>query len=365
MTIYILLIVYILLLMFYAGTRMNDRKNQERFVLKYGMLGIFLVLALKGPSVGSDIYTYKVQYEIAALTPWNSWNYVYFEEGYLLLTKLFAKLGLPFQAFMVAVYAFSCYMLYRFIDKYSENSAFSLLIFLCYQFFVFYISGIRQMIAMSVCIGAYLLCDRESGRRWGNNLAACLLVLAASTIHQSALVFLAVVCIRLFNDGQLHLVPMLIFAVLARVLRGQIMLFIQAVVGRFKYTEAASLGNNFLVLVLLMAFTWIATLQYDFSVDPEPESLEKNKHRFALVFVHVMFALLGVQLAFEGTHLLRSSLYLSMFLIPGLPCILKRYERRIEILATCIWGGLFIYIFVTSTLLPNQLDLCPYVFFWE
>lgn len=161
MQIYLFLIAFLLITAFICKSLISDNEKAEKTILKIGILAIFLILSLKKETVGIDIIGYKEQYLISQFKSWGNVDYVYFETGYIQLMKLFSKAGISFQWFTVFIYALLCTALYFFIKTVSENVTMSLLIFICFQFFVFSISALRQTIAMSLCMLAYLALKRS------------------------------------------------------------------------------------------------------------------------------------------------------------------------------------------------------------
>lgn len=340
----------------------EERKN--KIVLRCSVIAIFLLLALKNDTVGSDISGYKEQYLLCKIVPWDNYSYVYYEHGYLFITKLFAKLGFSFQFFTVIVYAFVCVSLYLFVKRYSINATMSMLIFVCYQFFVFYISGLRQTIALSICMLAYLIFDRSKGNKVFNIILSFLLVLLASTVHKSALSFLLVYVLSINRiNGVLHFlvyVPIVGGLVL---FRGQVLEFINMFFSYDNTSNGIRIGGNliFLIAITVLCFFAINQLKSNNKI----LSADKYELRKIVFTTDILIFIVTFNIVFSGSTLIRSLMYFTLFLIPGIPLILKCFERNIRIIMTFLLGILFIYLFVHDTLLPNQLNLCPYMFFWQ
>ena len=254
MAIYIILIAYILALSVFLSRFVADEKKSERIILQLGMFAIFLLLALKKETVGIDIIGYKEQYILSAAVPWANTSYVYFEPGYIQLMKIFSKLGLDFQFFAAVIYAVCCSAYYRFIKRYSKNVALSLLIFICYQFLVFYTSGLRQALAMAICIYAYLLLDSKWGKIWHRYALSMLLVVLAATIHRSALLFFVVVLFHGWNSQKVHWVLLSVGIAVSVFARSQLLWIITALFGEIKMSGGITLGGNMIFLMGLILF---------------------------------------------------------------------------------------------------------------
>lgn len=352
MTVYLILIAGILLLPVLAD-RLLPQEKRERFILDVGMAALFLLLALKKDTVGTDISGYRQQYILSAGMPWQDISYVYFEAGFIQLMKLFSKLGLDFQIFTAFIYGICCSAYREFIRRYSPNVTLSLLIFVCYQFLVFQVSGLRQALAMALCIWAYLTADGKWGSQWLRFLSAAVLILLAATVHRSALLAFGVLAILFWRPQHLHWAWLVILLAAAVFLRAPIHRLIQYLSADAVDGGQITLGGNF---IFLLAMTVFALLGY------------YNREKAAPFYpatVAVMMLAVAAQILFSGSPLLRSAMYLTVFLIPGLPMALKRFDGALEILGTWLLGLFLVWLFWHDTLQINQLKLCPYLFFWQ
>lgn len=363
MTIYLLLLALIFVVKIIELGLPNVKKSRLTTVIT--MVAIFMVLALKKSTVGIDIEGYQAQYYLSKTISWSNYDYVYFENGYIFLMKLFSKTGISFELFCAILYAFSCLMMCKLITKYSNDGWLSVIIFLCYQFFVLYTSGLRQMVAMSICIFAFLVLDSEKYYQWIRTLLAIIIVFIATTVHSSAYIFYFVIATYFFKGKRIPVFLTAVSVCAAIVLRPYIINIINAVFGRHIENRGMTVGGNFMFLILLSAFSYLGILQKNLN-ESEITSEDCNKE---ICFNNLVAKLLVLatlsQIAFSGSSMLRSSMYLTMFAIPGTPNIIKCYERKIQIVAyTCIIA-LMIFIFVHDTLMANQLSICPYKFLWQ
>ena len=77
-----------------------------------------------------------------------------------------------------------------------------------------------------------------------------------------------------------------------------------------------------------------------------------------------LYSVIGLFL-FSGSTVMRSVMYVTTYIPVFFPGILKKYPARTETLIKFIIGIVLIFIFFNYTLIPNQLRLLPYKFFWE
>lgn len=340
MAIYLCLIGFLLAL----GLLMPGPKRQQR-ILFWGMLAVFALLVLKKDTVGIDISGYKTQYLISAGKGWLDFDYVYFEEGFIFLMKLFSKSGLPFRAFTGAIYALLCGGYYRFLKRYSDDAALSLLMLVCYQFFVFHTSALRQSLAMAVCIHAFLALDR------GRPVPFLLLTALAVTFHRSALVFFAVYPAFALRGRRLS-VPLCCAAGAAVVLlRPAVWTLVSALLRDVDPATDIVIGGNCLFLLGMAVFQI-----YTLAAGPEPK---------AGFLAHMALLAFFADLLLSGSTMLRGNMLFTLFLLPGIPNAIGRYEHRTRLVLQLLFSCFLILLFYHDTLAINQLELLPYRFFWQ
>lgn len=338
-----------------------NKQHQERLIAGIGMFLIFLLLALKKDTVGVDIIGYKEQYEIAGLKEWNNFGYVYFEPGYLLLTKIFAKLGVSFQLFAAVLYAVLCHAVYLLIRRYSPNATLSILIFICYNFLVFSISGLRQTLAMAICLYAFLLCLRFTPV---SSIGAVLLNFVAVSIHESAIVFFAVLALVLFANRPVRVSVWMMLTVLVFGLRSKLWKIVEHFYGR-EITDFEISGT----LIFLAGMVFFLSLTYVYYKKRRVVLTcgTKRKVLFAYdaLLVRASYLSLMCYIMFSGGNLLRANMYFTLLLIPGIPMAISKYEYRTRAVWNMAMAAFLIALFYRYTLSINQLELWPYLFFWQ
>lgn len=362
MGIYLGLIAYILVLPLVVRLFVKSPVRQRNAIAFWGMLAIFLILALKG-DVGSDISGYRQQYYISATKAWSDVDYVYFEAGYITLTKVFSKLGLDFQVFMIFVYALACGSMYVFIKRFSINPTFSLIIFICYLFFVFYISGVRQTIAMSLCLVSFFLQHRRSKKEY---LFTFLIICLACSIHKSAIIYFLAFIFFFVKSDTINIyfyIGTLLFSIIFRPI---VLLLVNALLDRNYLSSSITLAGNFIMLLCLSVFMYFMNskkniLKRSISVRPINPHISRND----LYFTRMVLLSLTAHVVFSGSSLLRSAMYLMVYLIPGLPNATYRLKGYTRIFVEFALIVFFIVLFYFDTLSVNQLELLPYEFFWH
>ena len=197
MILIILLAVITLMALFFGSVQLRTRGDWTKksfVILSFVMIGS--LLAFRDLSVGADTQNYSRLYsEIAAREVFNN---VDFEIGYILLVKFLnilstsSRILFVFEGLLVMI----CYS--RFTLKYATNirQAYMIILsYLAFNMFAFQLTGVRQAIAMCICLFAYDCIFQKK-------LIKYLVIIAfASLFHTSALLLLPAYFVAVAKDG--------------------------------------------------------------------------------------------------------------------------------------------------------------------
>ena len=367
MIIYFVLIGYVLVLPLIVRLFTSNSTKIQTFVALFGMLGVYLVLALKAPTVGIDIAGYSEQYYIAKTVPWSNFDYVYFEKGYILLEKVFSKIGFSFQAFTMILYGVECSAWYLLIKKQSSNAMISVLFFICYQFFVLSASGLRQALAMSVCIFAYLLFLKQSPRRI---VFGMFLVGVAYSIHSSALFFLIIPVLIFLSSRfpRIHVTGIAAVLLISGIARQAFWGFVNNYMKEVDVSASVSLGGSFMLLAGIMLFSVFTYNTYYHIGALGNHNLNVHSEKIEYIdTLEVWISVVSVAsfILLSGGKMLRASMYISMLIVPLFPNLIEKYRREYRIIIKVVFIVFLIILFYRETLVVNQLRISHYKFFWQ
>ena len=166
----------------------STKSNQLKKIFLFSIfLFAFLYSGLRGKTVGLDtalwnsIFDNIVQNGLAEL-PRNT----EVEKGYMILNYLLGAIGLPSQSVIILGSAVICFSFYNIIKKYSKNYALSSLIFIS-TIFTVTMNVSRQYIALAFLLYAFDAIIQKKQKK------AILLILLATSMHYSAIIFLPLV----------------------------------------------------------------------------------------------------------------------------------------------------------------------------
>ncbi|MEH7159009.1 EpsG family protein [Neobacillus drentensis] len=336
----------------------------------FGTISMYAISALKKDTVGIDTLGYKRVYESASQYSWGDFNYVYFEPGYILLMKIFSQIGLSFQLFSAIIYAFIYLSFYQFVKRYSKDVTLSLLIYICYIFFVFNISGIRNAISIAICLYSFRLLEKSGVKSF---IGFTLVVLIAYFFHNSAIIFFLVYYIMKakitpfaalgYIGGSLGLV----------IFRNYIYSFINTFIHGMGQPGEISIGGNIILLIGILIFSLISLyfinktqvknskrLNYTQIGSNSTSPFDISMGCLKLLYVAIVVLLMTGQ-----DDLSRSAMYLQVFIIILLPNILQLFEIKSRILLKGLLVSFLIIFFYVTVLSVRQYDIVPYYFIWQ
>ena len=376
MTVYFLLIAIILLLPIVFSNVKDSNLRRER-ILKTSMIAIFLVMALKAPTVGRDIAGYKRTYELIQYRSWSNYDVSWMEWGYEFIMMVFSHLfHASFQVFIACVYAFVYYSYYKFLKRYSRDVTTSLIIYICFTYFTFDSSAIRTMIGVAICLYAVPFAEKKGIKNFFVFLA---ISLVAAQIHKSAYVFLIVyfvIKIRFTARSMLLYIGVPLFALL---LRTQLYTVISIYFKSFQESGSA-LGGNLLIYIfslMLSIYIWYNfdrksvdqsygnesasdyKYQFDGAEDKQIDLASQNGLAMRLVYAGII-----MQLCATNSALSRLAQYMQFFILILIPNNMMRLDNRSRLIMRGILYFAAILYFWYFSLEANSLDIVPYKFFW-
>lgn len=364
MGIYIGLLVIIIVLSIFINSLEINKEMKKEYFLKIAFLLIFLLYSLRSSSVGRDLPGYERSYFIASTRDWLDYSYVYFEKGYIFLMKICNLIGLSFQEFLVIVNFIILVPIYIFIKKYSKRPFLSVIIYICYIFFEFNLTGIRQAIASSiVLLGIIALIESQKYKL----LKYIIIIYLATLFHKGAFIGFFYVPFYFIKKQRNYVAVILILMVSFVFFRGNTLSFIKEYFGKTSMNANAGMyiGLNFIFIVGLAVLMAIG---------------EKNRRAFCNKFIkknkkeelinstfNKMFLLSIVALILFGSdNSVRSYMILNQVILVQFPnCIDKIFKKNNIKLVITIITVFFIVFFFKNTLIGGDFDIVPYKFYWE
>lgn len=208
------------LVLYGTATTSGSYTSHKKYVI-FMMLLLTLQSGLRNVAVGTDTYSYYLQFVEVSNTSWsNLFNkfFLFFsagigkDPGYFLLLKIIQVFIPDFQWYLLIFAAFFFFALGRLFYRYTSNNYEVLLgvaLYQCLFYSFFSITGLRQTFATAFL---FLAVPYVLERKF---LKFLLLVLIAGTQHKSALLFLPFYALLLLNNPKrIILYALILFSIM-------------------------------------------------------------------------------------------------------------------------------------------------------
>lgn len=349
MTAYVILILFIFL---WRGVTLieSDRKKANEYFLSGVFIYLYIFCVIRSFDIGRDIPGYINGYNHVANMAWNDWEMFHFEIGYIFLMKICNLIGLSVRGFFYVVYFIILYPIYYLFKTESPRPLITVLVFICFQYFVFDLSGLRQAMASSLCFLAFMV-SLKKGKKY--LLWFAILVTCASLLHKSALAFAITYSVVRLPLNKKTIIIYIVLAIICFIINiagvGAILSYYGSTTYEYSTDESQQLGGT-LIFVILFAFLGILLSWYS-----SPDAKEKKQ-----ISIYTLMTITGICAMFlaNGSVLLRATMYF-YFPIMLIPAYLS--ERSIfglgRIIKIALMVVLLTHFFISEI---NSFDVSPY-----
>lgn len=367
--IYLLLIAVIVASNILLSLLIKKEKARRITFSLIGFICLFFLIAMRDISVGSDTKAYYDMY-----LKFHNVTLTGIEPGYATLMKVAIFLKFPYQGFLAFMALLTLIPLFFFFYRNSSNLCLSFIIFICFYFFSFYLSAIRNSAAISIILLAYEALKIK--KDWLKFLIAIILVGIATSIHRSAILVSPLLLFAHCKLDLKYLIYLVLIIIIAFLYRTQVYEFINQYIYKLGNTPALHIGGRVLLLSIILVLcaiiilpskaklfhenTAFSKLLYREKTEKE-KSFPANSFSVMAVFVSIVFGVIAGDSDFA-----RVGLYFSIFVCILLPntinCIKSKYLRGIVVGVVIIF---FIGIYYFTELRENFLQISPYKFFFQ
>ena len=354
MTIYVLLelAMFFMLCMYFI---LVNKKQFNKVGAVVIFIALVLILGLRHPSMGVDNrfgyeYGYIGSFKIISSMSWSTVlsleSYMNYERGYIIYCKLVGSIWNNVQFFIFVSAFLSLLPIYVLIRKKSENSVMSSFVYLGLPAFLMVYSGIRQSLAIGLCCLAVDYIQRKKIVKF------ILLIIAASFLHSSVLIFLIAYPIYHFKIGpkgrwySLLIIPVVylfrypLFAVFSKLFKDNV--------------AAVETGSYTLWFVFCAIYIFCI-------VFCKKDDVEQNG------YMNLFFVACIIQTFGSVHHLaMRVGYYFMIILVVLLPSITSKLKTKTNNLVagfaiSAAFAVYSLYAIYTAT----WAKAYPYYFFWE
>lgn len=341
---------YFIVLMLFALVK-SGRIEVKRVMFISAFL-LILIVALRSPSMGVDlggigrggyIDAYYHIGEMSWSSIFSSREYLNYEFGYILYSKLLYCIYPNHQFLLIITAVLSICPFWILFSKYSKNYFFSILVYLSMPLFLLSYSGLRQSIAIGLCcIAALSLCEKKI-------IKFLIWVLLASLFHSSALFF--VLACPLYYIKMKQKTRLLLLVLLPIPYLNKTKLFV-ALCNLFGYSYQITETGAFMFLIFLVLLYVFVTL-YEVEADGGWKNL-----LFVACILQTMSGINSVVMRVGYYYLLS----LPIVVPNAISGIKKGTDRHLVSIAL---GLFFLFYGLYSIINSGWAEAYPYSFFWE
>lgn len=216
-----------------------------------------------------------------------------------------------------------------FISKHSKDVVLSIVMFLTLGLFSFNMNGLRQCLAMSICLIAY---DFIKDKKF---IPFALIILLAMSFHKSSLIFAFAYLLAFMKPKWNYIIFFIIALTLFIVFADNISFLYDSLTGE-EYTGGESYDSGGIVVVLIYLITILVTLLFNDKWDND-------------IFLPILLTLIGLAfyvIRYLSTQIFeRISHYFFYYTILVLPLVVSKFDAKSMILIKSIIMILSIALF--------------------
>lgn len=310
----ILLILLILILQ----NRVHSKQGDERVVYEnHCCLTVWLVIvfmvAFRSPDVGMDSMSYYMDYKkLPQMTFADLAESQAAYIGYFYSSKVFSLIGIPTWGWFGFVEALYVYSLSLFVNKFSRDRLFSILIFVTTGLFSFSFSGMKQVMAMAFMMLTFMKVVEKK------YIIAIPLALFAYKCHPSSVVFLIAFPFYLIREKRNIL--LLMFLATGLIIVYSIFLMTQMFASledeHFESYLETDTSYSSTTLIFYIVLTLLALINY--------KTYSQHYRVEAKLFLGFTIMMIGLQaLSSVSPNMFRLAFYFAPFMMILLPNSLK------------------------------------------
>lgn len=337
--------------------RRNILQDSNKLMLILFFIGLFILLSLRDISVGTDLIEYKIIFERCSSVQISELKEFRWELGYTFYNKLISLISKEYRLFLIITAIIILLPIYRLYSIEKRYVFLLIVLFINMPCFLMIFSGLRQAIATSIGVLAYMAIENKK------NIRGILLILFASSFHISAFVLFLLFPAFYFKikaKQLIYIVPILIAVYIFRIpILGLIMSYVPSNYSEFygKIQQTGAFG----MMILFLVFLTFAFVILDESIMSKKDYCMRNILLIATVF----------QL-FVPIHGLiqRASYYFLIFVPVAILSVVQAPKRKLKnisdlavVVMSCFFVLYFFYKAIFST--DNLLNVFPYRFFWS
>lgn len=346
----------------------KNKKNLISYFLYFGLCFLLIFFAaFRNSSVGSDTKQFVLVFEGISQNDWSYFKTISgfngrIEPGFYLLCKLLSYLSNDYVILLLVTSLFSLAVIFYFIKTNSSDIFLSILLFIGLQFYAYYLTAMRQILALSIIILGMQLFLKKN-----RNILFIVSVIIAYFFHRSAIVGILFLFFYKFTLNKFWVGLFLVVSMLAFVLGDRTTNFLASIFGYEQYISSDYDVSNYNAAIIktVLYGLFILIIIYTFLHKNDAYFFKNNRICNFASFM-LLFSFCLQVLAINSIILERVIPYFSIIgiiLIPNFIDNINDKERimiKFSIALICIF-----YCIIVLNYRPEWTKVVPYLFRWE
>lgn len=344
------MIIYIGCILFILFCRLfyNKRPSYsgKKIIVTLSMFPIFILLAMKNVAIGSDTINYIRMFNAAKYSVLE-YKYERLEIGYKLFLNLITKIFSNPQWQFIIVAAFLVIATGIFVYRYSKEPTLAIIFYITLGIFSFNLTGIRQSIAMAICLFSYKYIKEKQLAKF------IITIIFAMMFHKSAVFFIPAYFFAYRNINTVNILINILGAIVILMFSKPIMIASSSIF-EIKYGIEKSEGGMIFLLIVCI----ITMLSFIF----KKNILKGNADNIIFINLNMISMIFWCMRLISRTAE-RPSLYYLFATIILFEEILMSFNRKRERLLLIFISVVLVCVLFTYRLYGSPIY--PYSFYWS
>ncbi|WP_074618532.1 EpsG family protein [Eubacterium maltosivorans] len=326
-------------------------KKKKIIYLTIVFLQMFFIAGFRSINVGYDTEQYVNYFYILSNTDFSQLSQqastLYIESGYAVINKIISLFTSDYQWLLIIISFVTLLGYTIFIYRCSDNVYLSVFLFITLGFFYFTMRVMRQALAiMLICNAIYYLYKNKK-------IPFVILVLLASTIHSSAIIFLLLLLIPKLNSLEklekflvIITVIFVIGTINFTVLFEKILLIIpkySVYTGQYYFAYRGWGTSDIMIFIAQILFLFLVLYMLNNNKKYFSKiSLEERKQ----IYFNVIYFFLGIGTLYLSTKIVlfdRMNLYFQIILVILIPKVFSEFKKWWFFAYSALFGCLLAY----------------------
>ena len=332
-------------------------QKRNKMMITLFFVGIFVLLSLRHISVGVDLIEYKYIFQRCSRLSFGQLRSLRWEIGYTVYNKVISLISKEYRFFLIITAFITLIPIYKLYVRETKYGVLQIVLFVNMPCFFMIFSGLRQAIAISIGVIAYMMLERKKYVLTG------ILIVFAMCFHISAFVLVLLYPALLFKIKKKHLIFVVPMMVVLYIYKTPVLLFLISILPT-RYIDSYGVLKNTGAIGMLLLFLLFSV--FSFVISDEENMSTKDYLMRNILLISTLFQF------FVPIHGLiqRASYYFLIFLPISIINVVQAPKRKLKnisdlavIVMVCFFSFYFFFNAIYST--DNLLDVFPYKFYWS